>query len=890
MADRSVNININYKVNTVEIQKSEQLVNKATAATNNLNSATQKATTNSAKGYQSAGKSIESMKIRLDQLKAQIQLTSTTDTARLHKLSAEYRALDAQIKQVNKTYLETSKATSSAASQTKSLTSEFGGLYSSVKLFLTAGLAKEFIDTALSAASLAGKVDGVTMAFNRLPNSTLLLNSLRKATQGTVGDLELMQRALMSQSYKIPLTNLAKLLEFAAIRAQQTGQEVNHLVDYIVSGIGLRSIKRLDDLGFTAARVKEALGGVTLQAASMGEVTDAVTKLMNEDIQQFGGYVDTSETKVKQLNVSLEELRVEAAKAGQGISEFIVDQLTEATNGLKDYIKLLREARESQPTDEQELSEDGFKDFLRKLMNAEDEHNKAFGRMAAEREAIRQMEFTQQTKLTEEVLKNSDLATEIIKSEIAISDERLTKNKSEISQLKERFRLLNSFRDQRADEKTQTESLAFFNKEVDKVMKSQNVSRKDAKQLVIDSNEEIKKAISFYEYQNLVIGEYGNLLDKTLKDVKKVLPEITEELGIIDKLQEDIKSIGESIGAAKSEKEIFRLQVQLANLNEELERLQNLSKFKDPVASQVFDIRRTEINAGFKSSVTAESLQADLDKLTGDLTAKAKVELTRGDGMSLGEQVGLEFSESWREITTQGIMDTTDLLNSFVQAELDSYDARLNALQNYYDEQINLAGNNERAKTLLALKRDREEQKLRKKAFDAEKDAKRKQTIINGAAGVINAFATLPYPAAIVAAALIAAKTVAEIAIIGNQNYSGYAKGVLNLKGPGTATSDSIPARLSKGESVMTASETKNSFGILKEIRAKRLDDNVMKDLRQGRERVQYVGMNDKRIVSELKAIRDGQPDLVKQGNIIFEVRRKGDNYRQRIRSKSMGI
>jgi hypothetical protein len=40
-------------------------------------------------------------------------------------------------------------------------------------------------------------------------------------------------------------------------------------------------------------------------------------------------------------------------------------------------------------------------------------------------------------------------------------------------------------------------------------------------------------------------------------------------------------------------------------------------------------------------------------------------------------------------------------------------------------------------------------------------------------------------------------------------NTQGFKDGVIDLKGKGTATSDSIPARLSKGESVMTAQETK---------------------------------------------------------------------------------
>lgn len=874
MADRSVNININYKVNTVEIQKSEQLVNKATAATNNLNAATQKASANSKKGYDSVGKSIESMKLRMDQLRAQIQLTSSTDTARLQKLSAEYKNLDSQVKKLNSTYLQTNKATASASKETAGLASQFGNLYNGVKLFLAVGLVREFVDISLNAAALSGKIEGVKRAFDRLPDSERLLNRLKLATRGTVTELELMQRAIMSSNFGIDLERLPELLEFAAVRAQQTGESVDYLVDSIVRGIGRKSILILDNLGISATRLKEEFGGASLASQSVGEVTQAVGRIAKEELERMGGYAENAATKVDQIKVNYEELKavISARITSTGLLDYF--------NGILSFLSTAVKALD-----------------ITSLKGTNDEIERLLLNMEAQKFALSEVD-----RIEKELNKNAEKnkltdqqKIDIIQQEINSRVQLIGRYNDEIKNIKERYKLLYS--DPYKSILPNLKDLVKLYGEENNISDVGNMTRKEqsllrsqlTKQLDAERSS-LEKSIEGQKNSKVQIEATIEALKKYLFTLTNVTTEEVETLGIIDALEEKISSVGEAIGAAKSEKEIFRLQLQLANLNEELERLQNLSKFKDPVASKVYDIRRTQINAGFKTSVTAEKLQADLDKLTGNLTAKARVKLTKGDGISLAEEVGLEFSENWREIVSEGIGDTTDLLNSFVQAEVDSYDARLNALRNYYDEQINLAGNNERAKTLLALKRDQEEQKLRKKAFDAEKDAKRKQTIINGAAGVINAFATLPYPAAIVAAALIAAKTVAEIAIIGNQNYSGYAKGVLNLKGPGTTTSDSIPARLSKGESVMTAAETKNSFGILKEIRAKRLDDNVMKELRQGREKVQYVGMNDNRIVSELKAIRNNQPDLVKQGGLIFEVRKKGDNYRQKIRSKSMGL
>lgn len=53
---------------------------------------------------------------------------------------------------------------------------------------------------------------------------------------------------------------------------------------------------------------------------------------------------------------------------------------------------------------------------------------------------------------------------------------------------------------------------------------------------------------------------------------------------------------------------------------------------------------------------------------------------------------------------------------------------------------------------------------------------------------------------------------------------AGFKEGVIDLRGPGTKTSDSIPARLSKGESVMTADETEKHKGLFQAIRDKDFD------------------------------------------------------------------
>lgn len=65
---------------------------------------------------------------------------------------------------------------------------------------------------------------------------------------------------------------------------------------------------------------------------------------------------------------------------------------------------------------------------------------------------------------------------------------------------------------------------------------------------------------------------------------------------------------------------------------------------------------------------------------------------------------------------------------------------------------------------------------------------------------------------------------------IKGQVTQNFRDGVIDLSGAGTETSDSIPARLSKGESVMTGKETREHKPLLMAIRQKKLDSYLMNE------------------------------------------------------------
>jgi len=103
------------------------------------------------------------------------------------------------------------------------------------------------------------------------------------------------------------------------------------------------------------------------------------------------------------------------------------------------------------------------------------------------------------------------------------------------------------------------------------------------------------------------------------------------------------------------------------------------------------------------------------------------------------------------------------------------------------------------------------------------------QAGISTALAVTNMLAApVPPPGNFILAGVVAAMGAAQVATIA---ATPLARGVIDLQGPGTETSDSIPARLSRGESVLTAEETRLYRPLLWAIRRRELEPTLARQL-----------------------------------------------------------
>lgn len=156
---------------------------------------------------------------------------------------------------------------------------------------------------------------------------------------------------------------------------------------------------------------------------------------------------------------------------------------------------------------------------------------------------------------------------------------------------------------------------------------------------------------------------------------------------------------------------------------------------------------------------------------------------------------------------------------------------------------------------------ERKIEQIERKAFKRDQALAVVEIAIQTATAIAKSVALSPAtfgaPFSIVAAATGAAQTALVLA-------QKFAEGVIDLKGPGTGTSDSIPARLSKGESVMTAKETKEHRPVLTAIRGGKFEDLIKE---------QYIAPELEKMRLQSQVIVQRQDDTEQQNRLYKAVR-----------------
>lgn len=257
-----------------------------------------------------------------------------------------------------------------------------------------------------------------------------------------------------------------------------------------------------------------------------------------------------------------------------------------------------------------------------------------------------------------------------------------------------------------------------------------------------------------------------------------------------------------------------------------------------------------------ETEVQINALGKEIEKTTDKINSKGKlIDWQKLLGLDDKEFELLKKASADFKAELQSLSDASfGIANQQLDKELSLLDKRIEIrdkdiadLQDRLDKEQELAEqglahNSDNLKRELADKEAQRQKDLAKQKEIFEKKKKlayaqfaidtaiQASNLVTAVSEVFVTYAAAPYVAAALAALMVASFAVTKVAAFNaiKNDTGGFKDGVIDLQGPGTKTSDSIPAWLSKGESVMTADETQEHYDLLMGIRNK---DNKLIEL-----------------------------------------------------------
>ena len=259
--------------------------------------------------------------------------------------SEEWKFYEEQLQRCNKELKEIRSGFTEigGGSRLKSIFDSTLGNFFGYLLHDAKDLAMEFIgsvkDMVNEGIELAKTAEGIEAAFDRI-NKPGLLDELRKATHGTVDDLELMKQAVKFKDFNLPVDQLGKYLVYAQQKAKDTGESIDFLVNSIVTGLGRQSPQILDNLGLSAKEISE-------EAKKSGDFFGAVATIIDKQMAAAGEHMETSMDRAAQAATRLKNTQLEVGKALLPLKENADAVFTEMKIGALQAVKWFYENRQA---------------------------------------------------------------------------------------------------------------------------------------------------------------------------------------------------------------------------------------------------------------------------------------------------------------------------------------------------------------------------------------------------------------------------------------------------------------------------------------------------------------------------------------------------------------
>jgi chromosome segregation ATPase len=347
----------------------------------------------------------------------------------------------------------------------------------------------------------------------------------------------------------------------------------------------------------------------------------------------------------------------------------------------------------------------------------------------------------------------------------------------------------------------------------------------------------------------LALAEAQGELNRKFQEQKAIVQDVTksdkerkaaadEALAALDartQLEANIlkEQIKQAELSAKQNDTDYETQIELANLKGQLAQLEADRVQKSlEIRNQVNGLDKAAAAARLKEAEELAKAKAKADEEAKKKAEKEKEELEKRIEAEL--KMELEAAERLAQekinIESQRLLNgeiTVDEFNKrMAQMEMEALEARKAVLEQFGQDTLdinseilaaqvaNAEAQIETDKIAEETKRDQKEKTLEMAISTlgeqtlAGKVLSSAQAAINSYEAATLALATIPPPLGQIQAALTVIQGLAQVARINAVPIPKFATGVIGIDGPGTGTSDSITAKISAGESVMTAKAT----------------------------------------------------------------------------------
>lgn len=199
--------------------------------------------------------------------------------------------------------------------------------------------------------------------------------------------------------------------------------------------------------------------------------------------------------------------------------------------------------------------------------------------------------------------------------------------------------------------------------------------------------------------------------------------------------------------------------------------------------------------------------------------------------------------------------------------------------EEYYNKEIELAGDNENSRKAFEQRKEIEETQYRQRQLQADKNNTIKKILIDTAANIVrsiynNGGIPLGLPFGAIAAGLGAL----QVATVRKYKDGGW------IEGPGSTTSDSVPIMASRDEFMVNAKAASGSKNLLEAINDRKIDDRILQVAANGGTQVNVF--DDSRLIA---AIERNKVDYDVHGYTLMKSVSKGKNFKLLIRSKNQG-